>query len=135
MKAGNEIHLKAGQKMVIEAGMELTVKAGGSFIKLDAGGITVVGPVIKLNAGGAPGVGTGNAALLPLVPLPAASDKAGEVPERGESQPAPEVIHKLSAVISAVPGHPGYEDEPYTLFADGAVDSGRPYRRRRHDQV
>ncbi|MBP5959309.1 type VI secretion system tip protein VgrG [Pseudomonas anatoliensis] len=121
MTAGKEIHLKAGQKMVIEAGTELTVKAGGSFIKLDAGGITVVGPVIKLNAGGAAGVGTGNAALLPLVPLPAASDKAGEVPERGESQPAPDVIHKLSATISAVPGHPGYEDEPYTLFADGAV--------------
>jgi type VI secretion system secreted protein VgrG len=121
IEAGNEIHLKAGQKMVVEAGMELTVKAGGSFIRLDAGGISVVGPVVKLNAGGAAGVGTASAALLPQVPRPAASDTAGAVPELRESQPAPEVIHTLSATITAVPGHPGYEDEPYTLFADGAV--------------
>ncbi|AZD89292.1 VgrG protein [Pseudomonas chlororaphis subsp. aureofaciens] len=54
-KAGQEIHLKAGAKMVIEAGSELTIKAGGSFIKLDAGGVTVVGPVVKINAGGLAG--------------------------------------------------------------------------------
>jgi len=121
MSAGREIHLKAGQKMVIEAGTELTLKAGGSFIKLDAGGITVVGPVVKINAGGAPGQGTGNAALLPVIPLPVDADKAGKLLERAVSQPAPDVIHKLSAVVSPLPGLPGYEDEPYTLFADGAA--------------
>ncbi|MNG18884.1 hypothetical protein D3C84_1029880 [compost metagenome] len=47
--------------------------------------------------------------------------KAGHLLERGISQPAPDVIHKLSAVVSPLPGMPGYHDEPYTLFADGAV--------------
>ncbi|AZE20313.1 VgrG protein [Pseudomonas chlororaphis subsp. aureofaciens] len=60
-KAGQEIHLKAGAKMVIEAGSELTIKAGGSFIKLDAGGVTVVGPVVKINAGALRGVVPGSA--------------------------------------------------------------------------
>ncbi len=50
--AGTNIHMKAGENVVIEAGVELTVKAGGSFIKLDAGGITMVGPIVKVNAGG-----------------------------------------------------------------------------------
>ncbi|MDK8415644.1 hypothetical protein ACM7DQ_31365, partial [Pseudomonas aeruginosa] len=52
-RAGREIHLKAGQKMVIEADSELTVKAGGSFIRLDASGIAISGPLARINAGGA----------------------------------------------------------------------------------
>ncbi|CAI8855712.1 type VI secretion system secreted protein VgrG [Pseudomonas chlororaphis] len=121
IQAGQEIHLKAGQKMVLEAGAELTLKAGGSFIKLDAGGVTVVGPQVRINSGGAPGQGTENAALLPIIPLPADRDNAGELLEPAVSQPAPDVIHKLSAIVSPLPGLPGYEDEPYTLFADGAA--------------
>lgn len=35
--------------------------------------------------------------------------------------PAPEVPHQISMVVSSLPGQPGYEDEPYTLFADGVV--------------
>ncbi|SFQ83004.1 Uncharacterized protein conserved in bacteria, partial [Pseudomonas sp. NFPP07] len=78
-KAGQEIHLKAGAKMVIEAGSELTIKAGGSFIKLDAGGVTVVGPVVKINAGGAPGSGTGIGIKPPTLPGAADRDKAGSL--------------------------------------------------------
>ena len=59
VSAGNEIHLKAGEKIVIDAEMELTVKAAGSFIKVDMGGIAVMGPEVKVNAGGSPGNGTG----------------------------------------------------------------------------
>ena len=121
INAGREIHLKAGQKMVIEAGVELTVKAGGSFITLDASGINGLGAVVNVNQGGFPGMGSKNAALLPVIPLPVDTAKAGELLERAVSQPAADVIRKLSAVISAVPGHPGYEGEPYTLFADGAA--------------
>ncbi|MCO7574341.1 type VI secretion system tip protein VgrG, partial [Pseudomonas chlororaphis] len=96
-------------------------QAGGSFIKLDASGVSVSGALLKVNAGGAAGQGSGAASLLPVVPLPAATAKAGTLLERGPSQPAPEVIHRLSAVISPLPGVPGYEDEPYQLFADGAL--------------
>ncbi|WIE50474.1 type VI secretion system tip protein VgrG [Pseudomonas sp. GM17] len=78
-KAGQEIHLKAGAKMVIEAGSELTIKAGGSFIKLDAGGVTVVGPVVKINAGGSPGSGTGIGIKPPTLPGLVDKDKAGSL--------------------------------------------------------
>ena len=65
--------------MVIEAGVELTIKAGGSFIKLDPGGITLVGPQAKINAGGAPGKGSGIAIKPPVLPGVADSDKAGNL--------------------------------------------------------
>ncbi|WP_339652492.1 type VI secretion system tip protein TssI/VgrG, partial [Halopseudomonas pelagia] len=77
-KASREIHLKAGQKMVIEAGSELTLKANGSFIKIDASGVTVVGPTIRQNAGGSPGSGSGAAPLLPGDVLAADTDVAGK---------------------------------------------------------
>ncbi|MBB2494262.1 type VI secretion system Vgr family protein [Aquipseudomonas ullengensis] len=78
-QAGREIHLKAGQKMVIEAGLEITLKAGGSFIKLDPGGVTLVGPMVKINAGGSPGVGSGIGIKPPVLPGAADADKAGNL--------------------------------------------------------
>ncbi|WP_447529769.1 type VI secretion system Vgr family protein [Vreelandella sp. TE19] len=67
-ESGRELHIKAGHKVVLEAGSEITLNAGGSFIKLDGGGITIVGPTVKVNAGGSPGNGTGQAAQPPLLP-------------------------------------------------------------------
>ncbi|MDM8348090.1 type VI secretion system tip protein TssI/VgrG [Pseudomonas sp. sp1636] len=78
INAGQEIHLSSGQKVVLEAGSELTFKAAGSFIKLDAGGITLVGPIIKFNSGGGPGSGSGAAPLLPVIPKPADTAPVGE---------------------------------------------------------
>ncbi|MCJ8170439.1 type VI secretion system Vgr family protein [Atopomonas sediminilitoris] len=83
-KAGREIHLKAGQKMVIEAGTELTISAGGSFIKLDPGGITLVGPIARLNEGGSPGKGSGIAIKPPVLPGMADSDIGGDVLEQAQ---------------------------------------------------
>ncbi|HBO1204294.1 TPA: type VI secretion system tip protein VgrG [Pseudomonas aeruginosa] len=80
-RAGREIHLKAGQKMVIEADSELTVKAGGSFIRLDASGIAISGPLARINAGGAPGSGSGIAIKMPRVPGMADQDSSGAPPE------------------------------------------------------
>ncbi|WP_339459845.1 type VI secretion system Vgr family protein [Pseudomonas sp. EA_105y_Pfl2_R69] len=77
INAGSEIHLSSGQKVVLEAGSELTFKAAGSFIKLDAGGITLVGPIIKFNSGGAPGKGSGAAPIRPGKVKAADTDKAG----------------------------------------------------------
>jgi type VI secretion system secreted protein VgrG len=79
VEAGNEIHLSSGLKVVLEAGSELTFKAAGSFIKLDAGGITMVGPLIKMNSGGSPGKGSGAAPILPGEVKAADTDKAGEL--------------------------------------------------------
>lgn len=49
VEAGSEIQLQSGQKIVLEAGAGLTLKAGGSFVQLDAGGVTLVGPSIRVN--------------------------------------------------------------------------------------
>ena len=65
VEAGQEIHLSGGLKVVLEAGSELTLKAGGSFVKLDASGVTLVGPPVRINSGGAPGRGSGAAPILP----------------------------------------------------------------------
>jgi len=96
--------------VVIEAGLELTMKAGGSFIKLDAGGVTVLGPRILLNAGGSPGAGSGAATLLPGLPLPASSAKAGNllstaqpgvVPPKPEQKPR---AYCFDITLTDVPG-------------------------------
>ena len=118
-ETGNEIHYHAGSKVVIEAGMELTAKGGGSWLKLDPSGVTLSGAIVKINSGGGPGSGSGSTSMLPMIPLPAAADKAGQLLKQALSQPAPEVIHKLSLLISPIPGYRGYKDEPYTLYADG----------------
>ena len=67
-ESGRELHIKAGHKVVLEAGSELTLNAGGSFIKLDGGGVTMVGPKVRVNAGGSPGNGSGQAVESPLLP-------------------------------------------------------------------
>ncbi len=77
IQAGQEIHLSSGLKVVLEAGSELTLKGGSSFIKLDGGGVTLVGPVIKINSGGAPGNGSGAAPILPGAARPADADVPG----------------------------------------------------------
>ncbi|WP_120994930.1 type VI secretion system tip protein VgrG [Stutzerimonas urumqiensis] len=79
VEAGQEIHLSSGLKVVLEAGSELTFKAAGSFVKLDASGVTLVGPVIKVNSGGSPGIGSGAAPIRPGQVKPADADKAGKL--------------------------------------------------------
>ena len=120
-QAGREIHLKAGQKMVIEAGIELTLKAGGSFIKLDPGGITVSGSLAKINAGGAPGKGSGIGIKPPLLPGAADSDKAGSLLEQALGNAIEPRPNQLAVCLAPLPNLPGYADEPYQLFADGAL--------------
>lgn len=68
LDVGNEVHIKAGQKVVIEAGAELTIKAGGSFVKVDASGVSLVGPGIKLNSGGSAGNGSGFGGQMAQLP-------------------------------------------------------------------
>ncbi|MGY5541095.1 bacteriophage T4 gp5 trimerisation domain-containing protein, partial [Vibrio brasiliensis] len=65
---GNELHIKAGMKVVIEAGSEMTLKAGGSFIKLDASGVSLVGAKVNLNSGGSPSSGSGFSGQIALLP-------------------------------------------------------------------
>ncbi|MBF6039107.1 type VI secretion system tip protein VgrG [Pseudomonas sp. P154a] len=79
VEAGEEIHYNAGDKVVVEGGMELTAKAGGSFVKVDAGGVTISGAEVKTNSGGAPGSGSGIKILPPIIPGAAAAAAAGKL--------------------------------------------------------
>jgi len=69
----NRHYLKAGQSVVIEAGAELTLKVGGNFVKIDAGGITILGKMVDINSGGSSGQGT--AVTLEEAETPAPADK------------------------------------------------------------
>lgn len=89
VEAGNEIHLSSGLKVVLEAGAELTFKAAGSFIKLDASGVTLVGPQIKINSGGSSGSGTGATPIKPIKPLPADTAPTGERTDQALGNPLP----------------------------------------------
>ncbi|WP_158108287.1 type VI secretion system Vgr family protein [Vibrio furnissii] len=82
--SGNEVHLKAGNKLVLDAGSELTIKAAGSFIKVDGGGVHVVGSAINLNSGGSAGSGSGY------------GGQAAELPGGVEAQAVPEELQQAN---------------------------------------
>jgi type VI secretion system secreted protein VgrG len=65
IEVGDEYHLKSGMKIILDAGTEFTIKSGDSFIKLDPGGVKIVGPAVDINSGGSPGNGTPSAPELP----------------------------------------------------------------------
>ncbi|WP_375171214.1 type VI secretion system Vgr family protein [Marinobacter sp.] len=74
-ETGQEVHHKAGTKVVVDAGAELTIAGGGSFIRLDASGVTLSGPGIKINSGGAPGTGSAGEGVVVLKPLAQEADQ------------------------------------------------------------
>ncbi|HEP9717128.1 TPA: type VI secretion system tip protein VgrG, partial [Pseudomonas aeruginosa] len=86
VEAGQEIHLSSGLKVVLEAGAELTLKGGGSFLKLDASGVTLSGANVRVNSGGSPGSGSGAAPLLPGPLRQADADKPGDLLIRAQRQ-------------------------------------------------
>nr|WP_228574671.1 type VI secretion system tip protein TssI/VgrG [Halomonas sp.] len=86
-ECGRELHIKAGHKVVLEAGSEMTLNAGGSFLKLDGGGVTLVGPKVKINAGGSPGSGSGQAVEMPLLPGRAVAEVHEDVTLKPNRQP------------------------------------------------
>jgi type VI secretion system secreted protein VgrG len=93
-RVGNEIHLKAGEKIVIEAAAQITLKAGGSFIKLDAGGVNSVGPLVKMNAGGSASKGAGVGIKIPVLPGATDKDKAGSLMESASERASGEQIEQ-----------------------------------------
>jgi len=119
VEAGQEIHYNAGEKVVVEGGMELTAKAGGSFVKVDAGGVTISGVNVKVNSGGGPGAGTGIQILGPLLPGLADKDKFGKLLES-----APRSHKARYLLLDEKTGEP-VVGSPYTLkLADGTKIAG-----------
>jgi type VI secretion system secreted protein VgrG len=102
LDAGQEVHLKAGNKVVLDAGNEITIKVGGSFVKVDAAGVHIVGPAIGLNSGGSAGSGSGYAGLAASLPKVL---KAMPIPaELVQPEISASVIQQVKAdVIAGVP--------------------------------
>jgi type VI secretion system secreted protein VgrG len=75
---GMQIHFKAGQKIVIDAGMDITLSAGGSFVRINASGVTIQGPMIKINSGGSAGKVKAAKPKAPQQPQEADNAKPGE---------------------------------------------------------
>jgi type VI secretion system secreted protein VgrG len=75
---GMQIHFKAGQKIVIDAGMDITLNAGGSFVRINASGVTIQGPMIKINSGGSAGKIKQAKPKTPKQPQEADNAKPGE---------------------------------------------------------
>jgi type VI secretion system secreted protein VgrG len=103
IEAGEEIHYFAGEKLVLDAGSELTLKVGGSFIKLDAGGVSVVGAEVKLNSGGSAGAGSGIAVLKPLPPGEHEAEPAAqaEIPSKGSLASSQTAMMKTAHLLGA----------------------------------
>ncbi|KPB90433.1 type VI secretion system Vgr family protein [Pseudomonas syringae group genomosp. 3] len=119
VEAGTEIHYHAGNKVVVEGGVELTVKAGGSFVKIDAGGVTISGPEAKVNTGGSAGVGAGIGILAPLIPGLAAADAAGNLMKEAKANPTWLELNLHYDNLEPVPGASYRVD-----FADGSKREG-----------
>ncbi|KPY23439.1 Rhs element Vgr protein [Pseudomonas syringae pv. philadelphi] len=119
VEAGTEIHYHAGNKVVVEGGVELTVKAGGSFVKIDAGGVTISGPEAKVNTGGSAGVGAGIGILAPLIPGLAAADAAGNLMKEAKANPTWLELNLHYDNLEPVPGASYHVD-----FADGSKREG-----------
>ena len=77
-KVGTNYAVHAGTNLCLEAGASLTLKVGGSFITLNAAGISMNGTMVLINSGGAAN-GLSAAPAKPDKPSPADKDKGGSI--------------------------------------------------------
>ncbi|MCG7201568.1 hypothetical protein MD273_17660, partial [Marinobacter pelagius] len=112
-EARTEVHHKAGAKVVLDAGAELTIAGGGSFIRLDASGVTLSGPGIRINSGGAPGKGSSQSASLPELPR-----LLDGVPAETVSPPELAVVDQRQWAGPDNVSHEGYKTPQRMLIVD-----------------
>ena len=70
IEAGDEIHHAAVAKLVGEA-PDVTLKAGGNFVRIDPGGVTILGTLVLINNGGSAGSAAKAGGGTPAEPRPA----------------------------------------------------------------
>lgn len=92
-KAGMEMHFKSGKKIVIDGSMDITLRAGGSFVRINASGVTIKGKMIKINSGGSPGKVRKAKSQSPAQPQEADNAKPGE---KFKAPPPPETWEPVS---------------------------------------
>lgn len=104
---GTELHIKVGNKAVLDAGSELTITTGSSTMKLDSGGIHLLGAAIDLNKGGSAGSGSGYAGITAAQPIMKQSEAAGCVVEAAVASEYTrskiDAVHQLEALKTSDP--------------------------------
>ncbi len=102
VQGAGEVHVAAGGQCVIEAHTDITLKAGGNFIRIGAGGITIVGNLVLINSGGNAGSGKGvstETARQPEEALPSGSAPAARsnrTPPATGAGPQAQVLHQAA---------------------------------------
>jgi len=126
-------HVTVADDAVFDA-PDITLKAGGSFIRIDAAGVVIRGPVVKINAGGGAGSGAGVGITKPELPQEALVDpgqKPARVPAGGFGTQTPEgpeppvTVRIFGATITqrACPLLP--KGKRHVFTAVGTPDGGR----------
>jgi len=92
-----------GMNVVIEAMTGLCIKVGGSFITINASGVTILGPMVNINSGGAALSGSAGSAVSPLSPTdPTDADTANpgenDAPTAAPGTPATTSATNVSAL-------------------------------------
>jgi type VI secretion system secreted protein VgrG len=80
------VHIKAGTALVLEGVADLTLKAPGGFVRIDGGGVTIVGNLVRINSGGSAGDAED--------PKPAAPKKPREAQVAEPKKPEPDDVSK-----------------------------------------
>ena len=101
---------------MVEAGAELTLKAGGSFVKVDGGGVHLVGAAINLNSGGSPGSGSGYSGKMAELPLRV----------KGRETPQTALLAPHSATMTSVLPTLATLDLPVTELCQKRADGSCP---------
>jgi type VI secretion system secreted protein VgrG len=60
LHAEGEAHYVAGEAIVEEAAQDFTLRGPGGFLRIDEGGVTIVGTLVKIQVSGSPGTGKGS---------------------------------------------------------------------------
>lgn len=119
IESGGAIHVKSGQKVIIDAGADVTINAGGSFITINASGITLSGPSINLNSSGSAERAMGFAGNMPVLPASLALQ-----PEKINTLVEQEPPKGITLYLESTDGYP----IPYTSyivrFATGETRQG-----------
>ncbi|WP_437989242.1 type VI secretion system Vgr family protein [Sorangium sp. So ce145] len=119
LETGLELHEKAGTVLVAEGAADVTLKGPGGFIRIDAGGVTIVGTLVQINEGGSPGSAADVRGTAPEEP------REGDVTPPAQPPP-PRLIDPAVTIGRVMRGNPYAQSGANP--ADGMVDSVPPTR-------
>ena len=131
MEVADKSTIKASE-VVITASSGVTLVCGGSFVKVDPGGVSIVGPVVNINSGGSAGSPTIVKAVAPVA--------AEEPKEAATGDPGEDFVYEKSAAeTEALDWHDDSEasDDPEKTWIGIRLwdDNGTPLAGERYEVI